>query len=162
MFDATDPEAYPILIALSHVFNVTEDELGSQLRRVGSLRLSRSTENTNHQEQHQQQQECATCNIRATNSRKGGSGGNGGGSSGTKSDGDSRNLLHVPDDNTRTQQQDSSTSAASGSASGVRLSASGRSARSARHSAPAIAAPAPEYLARSLLQLGCPAVSMPK
>ncbi|KOC69776.1 Protein prenyltransferase alpha subunit repeat-containing protein 1 [Habropoda laboriosa] len=33
--------------------------------------------------------------------------------------------------------------------------------RPARHSAPAIDAPAPEYLARNLLQLGCPAVSMP-
>ncbi|XP_076249353.1 uncharacterized protein LOC143188794 isoform X2 [Calliopsis andreniformis] len=34
-------------------------------------------------------------------------------------------------------------------------------ARPARHSAPAIDAPAPEYLARNLLQLGCPVVSMP-
>ncbi|XP_076664679.1 uncharacterized protein LOC143366995 isoform X3 [Andrena cerasifolii] len=33
--------------------------------------------------------------------------------------------------------------------------------RPARHSAPAIDAPAPEYLARNLLQLGCPVVSMP-
>ncbi|XP_076766981.1 uncharacterized protein LOC143433517 isoform X2 [Xylocopa sonorina] len=33
--------------------------------------------------------------------------------------------------------------------------------RPARHSAPSIDAPAPEYLARNLLQLGCPAVSMP-
>ncbi|KAG7205076.1 hypothetical protein KM043_005453 [Ampulex compressa] len=33
--------------------------------------------------------------------------------------------------------------------------------RPARHSTPALDAPAPEYLARSLLQLGCPAVSMP-
>ncbi|XP_012339979.1 GRAM domain-containing protein 2B isoform X2 [Apis florea] len=31
----------------------------------------------------------------------------------------------------------------------------------ARHSTPTIDAPAPEYLARNLLQLGCPAVSMP-
>ncbi|KAL6425920.1 hypothetical protein ACFW04_008911 [Cataglyphis niger] len=36
-----------------------------------------------------------------------------------------------------------------------------RSFRSARRHAPAGNAPAPEYLARSLLQLGCPAVSMP-
>ncbi|XP_029664523.1 uncharacterized protein LOC115236302 isoform X3 [Formica exsecta] len=36
-----------------------------------------------------------------------------------------------------------------------------RSFRSARRHAPAGDAPAPEYLARSLLQLGCPAVSMP-
>ncbi|XP_003707215.2 uncharacterized protein LOC100883044 isoform X1 [Megachile rotundata] len=35
------------------------------------------------------------------------------------------------------------------------------SVRPARHSAPAIDAPAPEYLARNLLQLGCPVVSMP-
>ncbi|XP_076376304.1 uncharacterized protein LOC117229568 isoform X3 [Megalopta genalis] len=33
--------------------------------------------------------------------------------------------------------------------------------RPARHSAPAVDAPAPEYLARNLLQLGCPVVSMP-
>lgn len=33
--------------------------------------------------------------------------------------------------------------------------------RPARHSAPTIDAPAPEYLARNLLQLGCPVVSMP-
>ncbi|XP_015438783.1 PREDICTED: GRAM domain-containing protein 3-like isoform X2 [Dufourea novaeangliae] len=37
----------------------------------------------------------------------------------------------------------------------------GTPVRPARHSAPAIDAPAPEYLARHLLQLGCPAVSMP-
>ncbi|XP_053981785.1 GRAM domain-containing protein 2B-like isoform X2 [Hylaeus volcanicus] len=37
----------------------------------------------------------------------------------------------------------------------------GTPVRQARQSVPAIDAPAPEYLARNLLQLGCPAVSMP-
>ncbi|XP_046738651.1 GRAM domain-containing protein 2A-like isoform X1 [Diprion similis] len=38
----------------------------------------------------------------------------------------------------------------------------GRPARPTRHSAPSTAAPAPEFLARSLLQLGCPIVSIPQ
>ncbi|XP_024945346.1 uncharacterized protein LOC107272233 isoform X3 [Cephus cinctus] len=74
-----------------------EAEQGTQLRRGGSLRVSRTT--------------------------------------------DHQNLLNVP------------------YAAGAEAGSPGRPAR---HSAPAIAAPAPELLARSLLQLGCPVVSMPE
>ncbi|XP_070165854.1 uncharacterized protein [Polyergus mexicanus] len=61
----------------------------------------------------------------------------------------------------------SASSSSSSSSSSVALSdrcascGINRSFRSARRHAPAGDAPAPEYLARSLLQLGCPAVSMP-
>ncbi|XP_029165905.1 uncharacterized protein LOC114936767 isoform X2 [Nylanderia fulva] len=53
----------------------------------------------------------------------------------------------------------SSSSVASDKCAGCDVNS--RSSRSARRYAPASDAPAPEYLARSLLQLGCPAVSMP-
>ncbi|KAL6258596.1 hypothetical protein P5V15_010550, partial [Pogonomyrmex californicus] len=60
----------------------------------------------------------------------------------------------------------STTSTSSSAASSEKCAVDGensRSSRFARRYAPAAAsdAPAPEYLARSLLQLGCPAVSMP-
>lgn len=142
-------------------FLFADDELGGggQLRRAGSLRLSRSAEQTDSDNQNNRRTENdhATSNIRVWNRRKNGL------AHGSRSDGESRNLLHVPDDNTRSQQQhqqDPSASAASAGGSSAGGSPSRR--RPARHSAPATAAPAPEYLARSLLQLGCPVVSMPK
>ncbi|XP_011638477.1 uncharacterized protein LOC105428092 [Pogonomyrmex barbatus] len=60
----------------------------------------------------------------------------------------------------------STTSTSSSAASSEKCAVDGensRSSRFARRYAPAATsdAPAPEYLARSLLQLGCPAVSMP-
>ncbi|XP_067212768.1 uncharacterized protein [Linepithema humile] len=63
-----------------------------------------------------------------------------------------------------TSSSSASSSAASDRCAGYSSSGNvNRSFRSARRYAPVTAsdAPAPEYLARSLLQLGCPAVSMP-
>ncbi|XP_072746800.1 uncharacterized protein [Anoplolepis gracilipes] len=70
---------------------------------------------------------------------------------------------------TNAESSPSSTSSSSSSSSSsvassdrcASCSINSRSFRSARRHAPASDAPAPEYLARSLLQLGCPAVSMP-
>lgn len=60
---------------------------------------------------------------------------------------------------TSTSSSSSSSVASSDRCAGCDINS--RSFRSARRNAPASDAPAPEYLARSLLQLGCPAVSMP-
>ncbi|XP_043278189.1 GRAM domain-containing protein 2B-like isoform X2 [Venturia canescens] len=124
------------------------EELGGELRRTGSLRLSRSSESpapdrTSRKDEHE-------------NNELG------------RNEADSRNLLAVPDDNTRSKQQqqqeqkDTTASTVSVVVPEAGGSPSRRAARPTRHSAPATVAPAPEYLARSLLQLGCPVVSMPK
>ncbi|KAI4478439.1 hypothetical protein M0802_014500 [Mischocyttarus mexicanus] len=110
-----------------------ENELGTQLRRGGSLRIPRNTRTE-----------------------------------------DGRTLLVVDSDNSSLKvprdkrlssssflSNNSSSSSSSLEVSGGRNGGCERPIRPARRSASALDQPAPEYLARSLLQLGCPVISIP-
>ncbi|XP_014600644.1 PREDICTED: GRAM domain-containing protein 3-like isoform X1 [Polistes canadensis] len=106
--------------------STVENELGTQLRRGGSLRIPRNTRT----------EDGRTLVV------------------------DSDHSLKVPRDKRLSSSLLSNNSSSSLEVSG-RNGGCERPVRPARRSASALDQPAPEYLARSLLQLGCPVISIP-
>lgn len=105
---------------------VSENELGTQLRRGGSLRIPRT-----------RTEDRRTLVV------------------------DSASSLRVPRDKRLSSSSPLTNSSSSSSEVNGRNGGCERPVRPARRSASTLDQPAPEYLARNLLQLGCPVISMP-